>query len=349
MKKIVSLILIFVFCVLSFNIGTYANNNEQDPYYDFHMQISSTIEEMRFERNKKIQAVEDQMDNLKTFATDLLNERATYSVEKENTYKNITKKLSQLNSEVQEIKKEYSTSLEYYLENIGFVLIDDNIDFEHTDKKIVHTSASTNANYMQTTSTLTYFPTTKDFYYYVEYDYNQKNLFGAYIGLSDSAGDYDLVSMQHKETMDWYWNNIIVTAEFANAWDATGSASAGKADKYRIINNCNVPNSPSRVSNRNDFWNGCVFNVDDTAIKYSDGYDSEIRYVTLEGWLQSSGTATSSAVKSEYEHNYQKWVFSSVTVSGVNLNDSSFSMEVSYSKSSGVWQRSAGSRVCILP
>lgn len=346
MKKIVSLILIFVFCLLSFNIGTYANNNEQDPYYDFHMQVSSAIEEMRFERNKKIQAVEDQMDNLKSSATDLLNERATYSVEKESTYKNITNQLSQLNSKVEEIKKEYSTSLENYLKNIGFVLIDDNIGFENTDQKIVHTSASTNANYMQTTSTLTYYPATKEFYYYVEYDYNQQNLFGAYLGLSDSAGDVDLVSMQHKESTDWYWNNIIVSAEFADT--TMGNGFAGKADKYGIISNCFVPDSPSRVSNRIDFWNGCVFNVDDTACKYYE-YNSEIRYVTLEGWLQSSGTATSSAVKSEYEHNYKKWVLDKVAVSGVNLNDASFSMEVSYSKLSGVWQRSAGSRVCTLP
>lgn len=173
-------------------------------------------------------------------------------------------------------------------------------------------------------------------------------MFGEYVGLNDSWGDYDLVSMQHKDNADWHWNNIIVTANLA-VGNRTSSI-AGKADKYGILDN-GVSNACA-VSNRNDFWNGCVFNIKDANVKVVTGQSStttEVKTVTLEGWLAPTGSNKTANVKSEYEHNYEKNVFSKVEINGVSLDNDSFSMNVTYEKFSGSWQRSSGSRLCTIP
>lgn len=79
------------------------------------------------------------------------------------------------------------------------------------------------------------------------------------------------------------------------------------------------------------------------------GFSSHIRYVTVEGWLKPVGTAKTTQVKSEYEHNYKEMIWDGVTVGATDLDDPSFSLEVSYTNSSGSWRRSAGSRYCTLP
>ena len=174
-------------------------------------------------------------------------------------------------------------------------IIDDAEYNEFSDD--IHVSA-TDAGYMQTTSSVSYDSKTKEFYYFVEYDYNEKRALG-YYGLDDSWGDYDLVSMQHKENTDWYWNNIIVTANLAHGF--TGNSLAGKADKYQILDKGLF--NASAVSNREDLWNGCIFNIKDDDVSGPQQYSGHIRYITLEGWLKPTGSDKSTQVKSEYEHN----------------------------------------------
>ena len=107
----------------------------------------------------------------------------------------------------------------------------------------------------------------------------------------------------------------------------------GKADKYQILDSGLF--NTSAVSNRESLWNGCIFNVKDDEVTGTGNFSGHIRYVTVEGWLKSTGSGTSSQVKSEYEHNYAKWALSSVSISATGLNDTDFTLSVTYNKESG--------------
>lgn len=338
MKKCLSILLIISTIVSILIIPSYAYETEKDPNYDFHLQVSYHIDGLRKIRDLEIEPIQKKIENFRKESEKLFLQKSDFSVNLQKEYNMILNSIKIAEKEISEIKNNYFNEIDLYLNEIGFEKINDK-DFNNEISKEIHTSA-TDAGNMQTRSSISYNKTTKEFYYFVEYDYGDKNLFGAYTGLNDSWGTYDLVSMQHKDVNAWSWRNIIVTANLA--YGVAGNNVAGKADKYKILSS-GFYGSPSAVSNRNDFWNGCIFNVRDTDYSGPQNFSSHIRYITLEGWLKTSGTTKTTQVKSEYEHNYAK-LLGKVSIGNTNLNNSSFKMDVTYEKSSGKWMRSAGSR-----
>lgn len=344
-KRIVSLLLTTV--LMSYFLFATASAAEikpsTDPYYDFHLNISYTVDALRADRSAQIEPLQSELLRLYSNAKELYEERMTFSLTSQKEYTILVNEIKMLNAKIQEIHNEYFDNVKAFLHSQGFIDVEsDAVSTEIFES--FHLSA-TDAGYMQTNSFVQYHPELGEFYYFVEYDYNQQNLFGAYVGLNDSMGDYDLVSMQHKENDDWSWNNIIVSADLGIGF--AGTTLAGKADKYRIIDNGLA--GARAVSNRNDFWNGCIFNIKDDEVSAHQTHSSEIRYVTLEGWLQPDGSQKTCLVKSEYEHNYKKAIWDSVSIGSALLDDLNFSMNVTYTAYSGSWSRSAGSRVCVLP
>ena len=57
MKKFicVSLIITFVLSLFSFTISAQEVNQQTDPHYDYHLEISSTVDAFREQRNSKIE------------------------------------------------------------------------------------------------------------------------------------------------------------------------------------------------------------------------------------------------------------------------------------------------------
>lgn len=314
-----------------------------DPHYDYHLNISYSIDTLRAERSAQLEPLQNELTMLRASAKEMYEERATFTQATQAEYTALINEVNVLNSQIQEIEDEYFEKVADFLHSQGFVDVDSNV-VDDAASGDIHLSA-TDAGYMQTTSSVSYNSSTGEFYYFVEYDYNQQNILGAYVGLDDTWGDYDLVSMQHKENDEWFWNNIIVSADLGIGF--SGTTLAGKADKYQILSNGLA--GARAVSNRNDFWNGCIFNIKDAEVCAHQSHSSEIRYVTLEGWLEPGGSATTCQVKSEYEHNYEEWVWSSVAIGATLLDDENFTMDVTYESSSGVWNRSAGSKRCTIP
>lgn len=344
MKKLLSVALVVTLVIAFCSFSTSAEEPQVDPYYEYHLQISDSIAELRTQRNEQIEPLQREIQTYRNASMQLYNTTtpANYTAESQSTYDKIISITSLLEGKISDIQDEYYSNVQNYLISMGMTVIS---EFEHADwDSDIHMSA-TDAGLMQTTSSVSYDPNTDEFFYFVEYDYQEQNIWGAYLGLHDSWGEYDLVSMQHRESTDWHWDNIIVTAELAYGF--AGSSMAGKADKYQILDN--GVSAASAVSNRNDFWNGCIFNIRDSVINGPQNFSSEIRYVTLEGWLKPAGETTATQVKSEYEHNYDIWALSTISLGETTLNDESFSMEVVYTNTSGSWGRSAGSYYCTIP
>lgn len=348
MKKIICITLIatMIMSLFAFSASAQevpAEKNDTDPYYEYHLKISSDLDSMRETRNEQIAVHQKQIEEFRNYSMELYNEfLESLSMESQSTYNDIVDSISVLEGKIKNIQDEYFNDVYAYLQENGMEIVDNSN--ESTVSEDIHLSA-TDAGKMQTTSSVSYNSTTGEFYYFVEYDYYGQNWISTYVGLNDMWGDYDLVSMQHKENTDWYWNNIIVTANLAYGF--YGNSLVGKADKYQILDTGFF--NTSSVSNREDFWNGCIFNIKDDEVSGPQSFSSNIRYVTVEGWLKPTGSAKTTLVKSEYEHNYKEWIWNGVTVGATDLDDPSFSLEVSYTKSSGSWRRSAGSRNCTLP
>lgn len=344
-KRIISLLLMLMllFSFMSVSASATTTKPITDPHYDYHLSISYSIDALRAERSAQLEPLQKELTTLRSDAKELYDNRAAFSQASQVEYTNLINEINTLNTQIQAIEDKYFEDVALFLHSQGFVDVDSDADEAETSEGF-HLSA-TDAGYMQTSSNVTYNSTTGEFYYFVEYDYNQQSLFGAYVGLNDIWGDYDLVSMQHKENDDWFWNNIIVSADLGIGF--AGTTLAGKADKYQILSNGLA--GARAVSNRNDFWNGCIFNIKDDEVSAHQSHSSEIRYVTLEGWLEPGGSQRTCLVKSEYEHNYAEWVLSSVAIGATLLNDESFSMDVTYELSSGAWPRSAGSKRCTIP
>lgn len=346
MKKAVIILVVLSMLISFCTISTFAEEGQRDPFYEYHLLISYKVDELREQRNDQIELLQNEMQNYRNESMQLYDESSsTYSQKDQIAYEALIESIALVEEKITAVDEQYYKSIEEYLTSLGMKVID---DFSSScDVSDIHLSA-TDAGYMQTTSGVLYSYVTNEFYYHVEYDYAGTFL-GAYTGLNDLWGDYDLVSMQHKDNNDWYWNNIIVTANYADGFYGNENATlAGKADKYQILEG-NMLGGASAVSNREDFWNGCIFNVRDDQMNAQFDYSSEIRYVTLEGWLKPVGNSTETQVKSEYEHNYKTWVLASVAIGSTELNDDNFSLDVTYTKSSGSWRRSAGSRVCNIP
>lgn len=340
MKKVTAILLTFILGIQLFICSTSAESINTDPNYDFHLQISKHIDELRELRNKKIAPIQEKLESFQKQSLELYKSKSEYTENMQETYNTISENIAIQEKAISDIKMEYFNDIDEYLMNMGFDIIDETQQIDYFDK-LIHTSA-TDAGKMQTTSKVSYNASKKEFYYFVEYDYTGKNLFGAYVGLNDEWGTYDLVSMQHRDEKNWYWNNIIVTANLPK--DLYGNSLVGKADKYKIIDK--GIGGTSAVSNREDLWNGCIFNIKDAEVK-TPYFNSEIRFVTLEGWLRVSGSTKTTQVKSEYEHNY-KTDTKSVSINASTLNNGTFGMTVNYSATIGKWRRSAGSRTCTV-
>lgn len=67
----------------------------------------------------------------------------------------------------------------------------------------------------------------------------------------------------------------------------------------------------------------------------------------LIGWLQTRGSSRVNYVRADFEHNYKWIVFSSVSVSGADIKN--FNLNVTYSKESMRWSRTAGSKRVEIP
>ena len=103
-----------------------------------------------------------------------------------------------------------------------------------------------------------------------------------------------------------------------------------------------------RISAREDFWNGVIFNVKD-ASSSTMGTSTfvYVNKVTVQGWLHVNGTSRSTMVKSDYEHNWIEWTWESATISGAGFED--FNLSVTYKSNPHRWLRTAGSRNVTIP
>lgn len=380
MKKIVYQIIcsLLAFTLL---IGTVAfaktkenKNNNADPYAAFHNEVNTKMQNIRVEKYNEMALIDQQIIDLKKNSEALLNHinedihrtanseeteaitdlqssdamlnqndldiNHTHSLKEAETISNlqaqydvIVSQIDSFENKKMQVKNQMYSEVDQTLKDLGFVKASTEIQSDEIDENIA--LQETEPGYMQTKSDAYYYSQTKEFYYWVDYDYTETNIFGVKSGLDDIWGDYDLVSMQHKDDNGWNWNNITV-----DAYMVYRNSLAGSADKYHII-------SGTAVSNRDDFWNGCIFNVKDE--NPSPDINFCIVKISLNGWLQTRGSSRSTQVKSEYEHNYKAWVFSSVQIESTGLNQSEFKMNVTYSKESKIWRRSAGSRVVQIP
>ena len=232
--------------------------------------------------------------------------------------------MQSLDQKMQIVQTNYEDEMKEMLESYGAVWIKD-------DSPALFSS---DAGQMQTDSNVAYFSNTKEFCYIAA--------FYATTFLNDMWGDYDLVSMEMKDENGWSWNKISVTAYFNNyTMSDSTMTEMGEANQYHIV-------SGTLVSARTDFWIGCIFNVRDQPTGNAIlGNTYGLSDLLLIGWLQTRGSSRVNYVRADFEHNYKWIVFSSVSVSGADIKN--FNLNVTYSKESMRWSRTAGSKRVEIP
>lgn len=277
-----------------------------DPYAEFHEEIGKTVKEIYISSFLKLQTVQQDLASISTART---ISSSNLKVELENRLQNI--------------KKEQSETLKQALVSYGAVPIQDENDFAQL-KSI--------PGDWQTGTDVFYWPETKEISFLTWFSGNSPIL--------DMWGDYDLLSMEMKNDNGWYWNNISAMAVFNDKnMNPDNVFDVGEADKYHVI-------SGNRVSARSDFWNGCIFNIQDETIQgmvFLNGLTGMI----MQGWMQTRGSSRSNYVKADFEHNYRRHIFDAVVVSGSSITD--FNLSVSYSNQGGSWFRTSGSRLAEIP
>lgn len=75
MKKYLSILLIISIIVSILAIPSYAFETEKDPYYDFHLQVSYHIDELRRIRDLQIEPIQEKIDNFRKQSEQLFSKR----------------------------------------------------------------------------------------------------------------------------------------------------------------------------------------------------------------------------------------------------------------------------------
>lgn len=281
-----------------------------DPYAEFHEEIDQIVKEILISGFIKEQSVYQEIGSIMT---------------KENNFTtNKEDDLLKLEKGLRSIRKSQYTELEKALIPYGAVPI------QNKDESTIQL-ASIPGDW-QTESYIFYWPETKEFSYWA--------WFYSSTPILDMWGDYDLLSMEMKNENGWYWNNIKASAMFNDKnMNSDNFFEVGAADKHGII-------SGNRVSARADFWNGCIFNIQDQTIQ-GMMFLNGLSWMLMQGWLQTRGSSRANYVKADFEHNYKRHIFDAVAVSGSSITD--FNLSVSYSNQGGSWFRTTGSRLVEIP
>lgn len=232
--------------------------------------------------------------------------------------------LLELEKELCTIRKSQYTELERVLLPYGAVSI------QNQDENAIQLTSVPGD--WQTESYIFYWPETKEFSYWA--------WFYSSTPILDMWGDYDLLSMEMKNDNGWYWNNIKAAAMFNDKnMNPDNAFEVGAADKHGIV-------SGNRVSARADFWNGCIFNIQDQTIQ-GMVFLNGLSWLLMQGWLQTRGSSRTNYVKADFEHNYRRHIFDAVVVSGSSITD--FNLNVTYSNQGGSWFRTSGSKIVEIP
>lgn len=281
-----------------------------DPYEAFHREIDAKIKEIYCRYSAEKASIRAERDNKIAAKGAMAND--------------MQNDIALLGQKMQAVQRDYQNELKAMLESYGAVWLED----------ASPALLSSDAGQMQTESNISYFSNTKEFFYIAA--------FSATPFLNDMWGDYDLASMEMKDDNGWNWNTIDVTAFYNNhTMSDSTRIEMGQANQYHIY-------SGTHVSARTDFWNGCIFNIkDQTTGSAILGNAYGLSDILLIGWLQTRGASRVNYVRADFEHNFKRFVVSSVSVSGADIKN--FNLNVTYSKESMRWTRTAGSRRAEIP
>lgn len=281
-----------------------------DPYAEFHSKINKIVEEIYFVNFLKVQEIQQKIA--------MVSAEASLSTGTDNSH------MLELSKKLNEIEKERYLNLEKALTSYGAVPV--------SKETLPSVQPKSIPGDWQTGSDIFYWPETKEFSFYAWFMGNTPIL--------DMWGDYDLLSMEMKNDNGWIWNNIAAMAVFNDKnMNPDLAFDVGEADKYHVV-------SGNHVSARSDFWNGCIFNIQDKTIQ-GMMFLNGLTFMMMEGWLQVCGNSRVNYVKADFEHNYKRHIFDIVAISGSNITD--FNLNVSYSNEGGSWFRTSGSRVAEIP
>lgn len=343
-KVFLALTLLFICISNPYALGY---SEQTDPNKDFHSEIDEILESKTSDISNSILRIDNQIESATQEYQKTLIE--SYDIDKYNLnpYNNFLKGTTELNNDIQktqdylsEINQLIVAKNEYILEklelvkkeleNLDFINVEINYDANSSDEAVDSISLLAAPTSLKVSSVIAYYPSTKEFYYYVEY----------VIDLTDDWDTYDFVSMQLKDENGWYWNDIIVTT-FRR--DYGFDVMSGKASKYGVI-------SGNDVYCRADFWSGNVFAIRDGYRPTMFGTQSYINKIIVQGWLQVTGSSTSNQVKSDFEHNY-KYILPifGAEVTSVNLDKPTFKMSISYKNEQQHWAATAGSWAISIP
>lgn len=281
----------------------------RDPYEELHREIEEKIKDIYCNYSSQAASVRAEIRN-SVETKGIVSDEVSWAVQP-------------LEREMQMIQQDYKSEMKEMLESYGAVWLEDDSP-----------SLLSDAGQVQTDSNVAYMSTTKEFCYIAA--------FYATTFLNDMWGDYDLVSMEMKDDNGWNWNKISVTAYFNNyTMSDSTMTEMGEDNQYHII-------SGTHVSARTDFWNGCIFNVrDQTTGNAILGNTYGLSDLLLIGWLQTRGTSRVNYVRADFEHNFKRFIVSSVSVSGADIKN--FNLNVTYSRESMRWTRTAGSKRAEIP
>lgn len=333
-------------CLCMGPISASAEVENTDPYAEYHKMVDDMVSAIVENYENQSNRLETQINEIKEECSIMLQENnaarsANLSVLEQADallYQEKLLEIEALETDQEELEEEKQDAIWNQLAGLGFVngATDGEKFITETGEQIPLQPQlqALEAGQMQTSSSVMYQPQYKEFYYYVEYRGD----------LADWWKDYDLVSVQHKDDNGWYWNAVTVKGyEVTTNGTNTLLETIHCATKYSITEG-------SRISAREDFWNGTIFNVNDrTSQNMGTNYLSYLNKVTVQGWLHVNGEIRSTMVKSDFEHNYQTLLVRGGNITSSILDPVSFAMSVSYETETLRWLRTAGSRYITIP
>lgn len=152
MKKIICITLIATMIMSLFAFSASAEEApaeiiDTDPYYEYHLKISSDLDSMRETRNEQIAVYQKQIEEFRNYSMELYNEfLETLSMESQTTYNDIVDSISVLEGKIKNIQDEYFNDVYAYLQDNGMEIVDNSN--ESTVSEDIHLSA-TDAGKMQ--------------------------------------------------------------------------------------------------------------------------------------------------------------------------------------------------------
>ena len=119
-NKITALFLSFILIVSAFTFSVSAESENKDPNFDFHMMISTHIDELRDIRDAKIQPLQKQIDEYQCQAKSLVETKDQYTSALQEKYDIVVANITENESAIDKAKREYFDNINNYLSEMGF-------------------------------------------------------------------------------------------------------------------------------------------------------------------------------------------------------------------------------------